>query len=179
MSSHNNAQENPDPITGAPGSHPAGTGIGAASGGLAGAAAGIPAGPVGMAIGATVGTIAGGLAGKVAAESANPTSPAAPGGDTTAAVVDADAEDAYWRSQFQREPYYVAPHTYDDYAPAFLTGYLGYSRLAGSRYEDIESDLERDYSANRAGSNLTWLEAKPATRAAWQRVERAQPDTRG
>jgi hypothetical protein len=128
-----------------------------------------------MAVGAGVGTIAGGLAGHAAAESVSPT--AAPADDAVAAMVDTTREDAYWREQFQAEPYYLAPYTYDDYAPAFLTGYLGYSRLAGSRYDDIESDLERDYSANRAGSALGWLEAKPATRAAWQRVERAQVGT--
>jgi hypothetical protein len=178
MSSHNNSQDHLDPITGAPGSHPTGTGIGAASGGIAGAAAGIPAGPIGMAVGATVGAIAGGLAGKAAAEAVSPTGTIEPD-DAVAPIVDADAEHAYWRGQFQSEPYYVSPYTYDDYAPAFLTGYLGYSRLAGSRYEDIESDLERDYSANRAGSGLSWLEAKPATRSAWFRVHAAQPDTKG
>src|SRR5215213_11818884 len=68
--------ENRDPITGAPGSHPVGTGVGAAGGGAAGAAVGAaigagmsgPAAPVGAAIGAVVGAVAGGLAGKGAAE---------------------------------------------------------------------------------------------------------------
>src|SRR3982751_4572243 len=60
---------NPDPITGAPGSHPIGTGIGAAGGGIAaGAAIGSFAGPVGTVIGAVVGAVAGGLAGKGVAE---------------------------------------------------------------------------------------------------------------
>lgn len=67
-------QGNRDPITGAPGSHPIGTGVGAALGGAAaGAAAGTVVGPVGTVIGAAVGAVVGGLAGKSVAESADPT----------------------------------------------------------------------------------------------------------
>src|SRR5205807_7233818 len=70
---------NRDPITGAPGSHPIGTGVGAAAAGTAAAAAGFaigatisgPAAPIGGAIGAVVGAIAGGLAGQGVAERGN------------------------------------------------------------------------------------------------------------
>ena len=57
---------NRDPITGAPGAHPVGVGLGAAAGGIAaGAAAGtLAAGPVGTVVGAAVGAVAGGLGGK-------------------------------------------------------------------------------------------------------------------
>ena len=175
-----NSHEHLDPITGAPGAHPAGTGIGAASGGIAGAAAGIVGGPVGMAVGATVGAVAGGLAGKAAAESLSPTTAAV---DEAASDVgddaagDAIAEGVYWRGQFKHEPYFLQGCTYDDYAPAYLTGYLGHARLAGKPYEEIEGELERDYSANRGGSSLSWIEAKAATRAAWNRVEGMQSGT--
>ena len=173
---NSNSHEHLDPITGAPGAHPAGAGIGAASGGIAGAAAGMVGGPIGMAVGATVGAVAGGLAGKAAAESLSPTTGAvdAPANDDG---VDAVAENVYWRSQFKHEPYYLQGCTYEDYAPAYLTGYLGRGRLAGKDYGEIESDLERDYSANRGASGLSWIEAKPATRAAWDRVEDAQRGT--
>ena len=82
---------NRDPLTGTPGSHPVGTGIGAAAGGVAaGAAAGtLAAGPVGTVIGAAVGAIAGGLAGKAVAEKLDPT------------VVD-----AYWKDRYSSEPYF-------------------------------------------------------------------------
>lgn len=68
-------ETNPDPITGAPGAHPVGVGLGAAAGGLAaGAAAGtLAAGPIGTVVGAAVGALVGGLAGKGAAEAMNPT----------------------------------------------------------------------------------------------------------
>ena len=81
---------NRDPITGTPGAHPVGTGLGATAGGAAGGAAlgaagaaigaatgTVLGGPVGTAIGGAAGIIAGALAGggagKIVAETANPT----------------------------------------------------------------------------------------------------------
>jgi hypothetical protein len=56
---------NADPLTGAPGSHPIETGVGAAVAGAAGGfAAGMPAGPVGTAVGTIAGAVVGGYAGK-------------------------------------------------------------------------------------------------------------------
>jgi len=66
---------NPDPISGAAGSHPVGTGIGAAGGAAAGASIGAVAGPIGAAVGTLIGAVAGGLAGKGAAEAIRPTDP--------------------------------------------------------------------------------------------------------
>jgi outer membrane lipoprotein SlyB len=85
----NDKSRNPDLITGAPGSHPVGTGLGAAAGGAAaGAAVGTVAGPVGTIAGAAVGAVVGGLAGKGVAEAVNPT-----------------AEADYWRNNHDRQPY--------------------------------------------------------------------------
>src|SRR5260221_4354034 len=71
---------NRDPLTGAPGAHPLGTGLGAVAGGAAtGAAIGTVAGPVGTAAGIVAGAVVGGLAGKGVAEKVDPT-----------------VEDAYW-----------------------------------------------------------------------------------
>ena len=66
---------NRDPITGAPGAHPVGVGLGAAAGGIAGGAAAgtLAAGPVGTVVGAAVGAVAGGLGGKAVAEHFDPT----------------------------------------------------------------------------------------------------------
>jgi len=69
------ADANRDPLTGAPGAHPVGTGLGSAGGAGAGAAIGALAGPIGAGVGAVIGGIAGGLAGKGAGEAANPTDP--------------------------------------------------------------------------------------------------------
>ena len=149
---------NRDPISGKPGAHPVGVAAGAAAGGAAGAAIGSVAGPVGTAVGATVGAVAGGLAGKGVAESVNPT-----------------VEDAYWRSNYNKASYYQTGKQYSDYEPAYRTGYEGYSRYTGKRFEDVESDLERDYNKAKGTSALAWNDAKHATRDAWHRVERALP----
>ena len=50
---------NPDPITGAPGSHPVGVGLGGTSGAVVGAAIGSLLGPIGTLIRGAAGTIAG------------------------------------------------------------------------------------------------------------------------
>ena len=84
--------ENLDPITGAPGAHALGTGLGAAGGAAAGAAVGSTAGPLGTIAGGVVGAIAGGLAGKEIAENANPTEAVAAGDHELADVAVASGE---------------------------------------------------------------------------------------
>ena len=59
---------NADPITGEPGSHPVGTGLGAAGGAAAGAAVGSVGGPLGTLVGGAVGAVVGGLAGSAVGE---------------------------------------------------------------------------------------------------------------
>ena len=149
---------NRDPISGAPGAHPVGTGVGATGGGLAGAAIGAAAGPIGAAVALAAGAVAGGLAGKAVAEQIDPT-----------------VEDAYWREHYRTRPYVEAHAPYETYAPAYRLGYEGRGRYAGRSFEDAEMDLQRDYDTYRADSNLEWERAKLAARDAWHRVERAIP----
>ena len=152
-------EANRDPITGAPGAHPVGTGLGAIAGGAAtGAAVGTVAGPVGTLIGTAAGAIVGGLAGKGVAEHFDPT-----------------AEEAYWSKQYEREPYYEKGLTYDDYAPAYRLGYESRARYAGRTFDSVDADLARDYESRRGKSKLEWSRAKQASRAAWDRIERAIP----
>ncbi len=153
----------PDPITGAPGAHPVGTGIGAILGGAAaGAATGTVAGPVGTVIGLAVGAIVGGLAGKGVAESIDPT-----------------LEDAYWRDNYKERPYVDGDMTYDDYGPAYGFGVDSYERYKGRRFDEVEPDLSLGWDRARGTSSLDWDRAKHATRDAWSRVgdtvERAIP----
>jgi hypothetical protein len=149
---------NLDPITGAPGAHPVGTGVGAAAGGATGAAIGMVAGPAGAVAGAVVGAVIGGLAGKGVAEGVNPT-----------------AEEAYWREQFVREPYFAMGRSYEDYSPAYRIGYEGRGLYADRSFDEAEMDLRRSYEAARGNSRMEWEEARVASRAAWHRVERALP----
>ena len=154
---------NRDPISGAPGSHPIGTGIGAAAGGMAaGAAVGTVAGPVGTAIGAAVGAVAGGLAGKGVAEMIDPT-----------------VEDEYWRDNYSTRPYVESGARYEDYGPAYRYGVQSYGRYRGKSFEDVDSDLMRGWEQAKGTSRLTWERAKRAAKDSWQRVsdrvERAIP----
>lgn len=157
---------NRDPITGAPGSHPIGTGVGAASGGAAGFVAGAAIGTAvpgpgtvaGGVIGAVVGAVGGGLAGKGVAESINPTE-----------------EEAYWRENYKTRPYYTSDYTYEEYAPAYRYGWESRTRYQDRRFEEVEPELERDWDKSKSSSRLGWDKAKHATRDAWHRVERAAP----
>jgi uncharacterized protein (TIGR02284 family) len=144
---------NRDPITDEPGAHPVGTGVGAAGGAVAGAAAGSIGGPVGAAVGGAVGAMVGGLAGKAAGEAVNPT-----------------AEEAYWRENYSREPYYEQGRTFDDYAPAYRLGLTGRTRYQGD-WNTVEPQLASEWESARAGSSLDWKRAQPASRAAWERID--------
>lgn len=146
---------NRDPISGAPGAHPIGTGVGAALGGAAaGAAAGTVVGPVGTVVGAAVGAIVGGLAGKGVAEAIDPTT-----------------EAAYWRENFRTRPYATDAASFDDYGPAYGYGVTAYGKHPGQSFDEVEADLSRDWESARGQSNLTWNNARNATRDAWDRVD--------
>lgn len=154
--------ENRDPITGEHGAHIVGTGVGAAAGGVvagagAGAAIGMVAGPVGAmvgaAVGATAGAVVGGLAGKAVAEKVNPT-----------------VEHDYWRSQFRSRQYVGQSDSYDIYAPAFQYGWESRAKFKDKQFSDVAQELESGWPKVRGSSNLTWQQAKNATRDGWDRT---------
>ncbi|MEO8747091.1 MAG: hypothetical protein ABI379_05500 [Rhodanobacter sp.] len=158
MNNDEKRDANRDPITGAPGAHPLGTGVGAAGGAVAGAAAGSIVGPAGTLVGGAIGAIVGGLAGKGVGEAVNPT-----------------VEDAYWRENHTDEAYYNDQYKYDDYAPAYRVGYENRARYADRTWDQAEPDLRADWDRNKGRSRMEWNDAKHATRAAWDRVQRARP----
>lgn len=161
---------NPDAITGAPGSHPVGTGIGAAAGGAAGTVGGIAAAAavgatagsaaapglgtaIGGAIGAVVGAVAGGYAGKAIAEAIDPT-----------------AEDAYWRDEHRNRGYYDANYDYDtDYGPAYRTAVDSYNTSPGKSYAEAEAELRERWNRDRGQSRLDWSHASQAMRDVYER----------
>ena len=158
MNNPNDKDVNADPISGAPGSHPVGTGVGAVGGGATGAAIGAAAGPIGAVAGAVIGAVVVGYAGKSVAEMIDPT-----------------AEDAYWRDNYKNETYANRDVGYDQYEPAYRTGYTGYGKHAGKKWDDVENDLQHDYEQTKGQSSLAWSDAKHASKAAWHKVERALP----
>lgn len=145
---------NRDPISGAPGAHPVGTGIGAVVGGAAaGAATGTVAGPAGTLVGAAIGAVVGGLAGKGVAE-----------------VIDPTRERDYWSENFSGRDYVETGSSFDDYGPAYGFGVDAYGRYPGRAFDDVESEMSRDWAANHGTSNLGWDRARHAARDAWTRV---------
>lgn len=153
-----NRDANPDPITGAPGSHPVGTGLGSATGAATGAAIGAAGGPVGMAVGGVIGAIAGAAAGHAAGEALDPT-----------------AEDAFWKENYKKELYYDPQYDYGDYGPAYRMGYEGFGKHPRRAFEDAEPELSRTWMEDQAKSRLAWEDARHAVRAGWHRVERGLP----
>ncbi len=158
METANTPDRNEDPITGEPGSHPVGVGVGTAGGAAAGAAVGAVGGPVGAAVGAVVGGVAGAYAGKGVAENIDPT-----------------VEEAYWRENHPNQEWANDPdNTYADYEPAYRYGYTQ-AAARGSKWDENESDLEKDWDEFKGKSRLKWEKAKNATRAGWHRVESRLP----
>lgn len=144
--------DNADPITGEPGAHPVGVGLGAAGGGVAGAAIGAAAGPIGAAVGAMAGAVIGGMAGKDIAESVDPT-----------------AEDAYWREHYRERPYVSSDDPYERFQPAYRYGWEARMQHEGRDFEEIEPQLQERWMT--AKPDMGWEHAGKAARDAWNRFE--------
>jgi uncharacterized protein YcfJ len=148
---------NRDPITGAPGSHPVGTGIGAAGAGLAGAAVGSVVGPIGTLVGGVVGVVVGGLVGSEVGEEVNPTA----------------VEEEYWRVAHVNEPYYNSSFNFDDYRPAYRLGYESRGKSGVQAWDEQQEDILRsEWQSSHGSSRLTWQDARQAAQAGWTRVGR-------
>jgi hypothetical protein len=146
---------NRDPITNEPGAHPIGTGVGSAGGAATGAAVGaVVGGPIGAAVGGVVGAVVGGAAGHAAGEAVNPT-----------------VEREYWSKNFKTRPYYRSGKEYSEYEPAYRFGWesAGRKDLAGKKFDEVESELERSWQKT-PGAAGPWTNSREATRDAWSRV---------
>ena len=123
-------------------------------------------GAVGQTIGAgvdvAVGAVKGGIAAgknvidKMATEPVNPS-----------------AEHEFWRKEYANRPYFTIGTPYDQYGPAFQYGWASFANHKGKTFEDVESQLARDWEDHRGTSKLSWNHAKGATHDAWQRAEKA------
>ena len=140
---------NRDPITGEPGSHPVGTGLGSAGGAAAGAAIGAIGGPIGALIGGVIGAVAGGAAGHTAGEAVDPT-----------------GEEQYWRASHK-------PDEWNDFGPAYKYGWESRSRMHDRNWDDrLENELKEGWDKVKGSSKLGWDKARSATRNAWDRTDR-------
>jgi len=155
---------NRDPISGTPGAHPVGVGVGAvAAGAAAGAIGGAVAGPVGVVAGAAIGAVAGGFAGRATAEAVNPT-----------------VEAKYWSDNHAHRPYSHSEFGYEEFEPAYRYGWESFGKRGqdAATFESIEPELARGWNQTKGQSRLGWDQAKQATRDAWNRVDQASQSNR-
>lgn len=87
--------------------------------------------------------------------------------------IDPALEDAYWESVYWAQPYYRGEYGYEDYAPAYCVGYIGYAQYGGS-FADAEKSLCANWLRLKGDSRLTLDEALQAIRAAWQHAAQEQ-----
>ena len=83
--------------------------------------------------------------------------------------VDPVIEEAHWREHFANELYFDATYSFEDYLPAWRTGWEGIGKYAGRTFDEAERDLQADFHWNRGQSRLLWDQAKPAVKAAFER----------
>lgn len=84
----------------------------------------------------------------------------------------AQLEDLFWLKNYWKEPYFLADHDYEDYAPAYCVGYSGCAQYGGS-FEEAEQSLCANFARIKGDSRLTWEEALGPIKAAWRRVANA------
>lgn len=88
-----------------------------------------------------------------------------------AEMLDPAGEEAYWRENYENQPYFEPGHTFDDYHPAYRTGWEGRARFEGRSFEEVENELRAAYDRQRRGSRLDWKRGREAARAAWNRFD--------
>ncbi len=147
-----NPASNPDPITGAPYSHPVETAVGSASGAGAGALAGAAiGGPIGAIAGAVAGAVIGGVGGHAVGEAIDPT-----------------VELSYWRTNYNTRPYYKQGRAFEDYEPAYRYGWENAMTRREATFEEAEkADLSAGWLAARGTSREAWEDVRDASRDAW------------
>jgi hypothetical protein len=91
-------------------------------------------------------------------------------------IFDWKSEDEYWRNSYRTRPY-VSGSTYDYeyYRPGYRFGVESANRYSGRSWDDVESDLRRDWDRYEYRGQSTWEQIKSAVRDAWDRVTGRTP----
>ena len=85
-------------------------------------------------------------------------------------------EDTYWRENYRTRPYASSGgRDYDYYQPGYRYGYDAANRYRNRNWDDVESDLARDWNAYQYRGNSTWEQVKDAVRDAWNRMTSSRP----
>ena len=87
--------------------------------------------------------------------------------------IDPQQQDSYWQGAYWAQPYDRAECDYDDYAPAYCVGYIGFAQYGG-RFEEAEKSLCANWLRIKGDSRLTLDEAMQAIRAAWDHAAGAE-----
>ena len=79
------------------------------------------------------------------------------------------AEDTYWRDNYRTRPY-AGSNDYNYYQPGYRYGFDAANKYQGREWNDVESDLRRDWDRYEHRGQSTWDSMKAAVRDAWDRV---------
>ena len=88
----------------------------------------------------------------------------------TGTRTDWTTEDAYWRENYTRRPYFETGRDYEFYGPAYRFGYDATDRYSGKQWNDVEPDLRRDWDRYEYRGQSTWEQIKNAVKDAWDRM---------
>jgi len=84
-----------------------------------------------------------------------------------------DREEAYWQSVYWAQPHFRTGLSFEDYAPAYCVGYIGYAQYGGC-FDDAEKSLCANWLRIKGDSRLGIQDALPAIRAAWDHAAMAR-----
>ena len=79
-------------------------------------------------------------------------------------------ETNYWREQHDKQPYADESKTFEHYEHAYRTGSQEASKNPGKTFEELEADVAVEYEKGRPDDALPWDYARPAVKAAWDRI---------
>jgi hypothetical protein len=143
---------NPDPITGAPMSHPIETGVGAAVAGAAtGAALGVAIGPPGVVMGTVLGAVVGGLVGKGVGELIDPTTEDNWIREWLAAQERGDLDD-------------------EQATKAYRFGVREEANHAKQTFDEAESELQAKWERQHDRNDPPWEAVKGSARAGFEKM---------
>jgi uncharacterized protein (TIGR02284 family) len=87
-----------------------------------------------------------------------------------------DGELQYWQDAYTSEPYFEEGRPFEDYSPAYELGWTGYHDYGGE-FDTADCVMATDWTVCKGISNMSWEQARAASRAAWQRAENARKFT--
>ena len=87
--------------------------------------------------------------------------------------MDPAAEYAYWRDHFLDQPYVQEGANFEDYVPAYVFGIHSFAKFADRDFDELESELAREWSVVRGTCPLEWEHARHASRDSWEHSRRA------